>query len=124
MDVEKSRATADQQTELVRAQIAVQVAELEKEQLKLKGEGEKLRLIEIAKGQREQTSVLGEDRVYQLAVLDKVLQAAVANPNIVKIPNVLVQGQAGGFEGPAAILGASNLIQSIGEGGKKATPQK
>ena len=116
VDVEKSRATADQQSELVRAQIAVQVAELEKEQLRLKGEGEKLRLIEIAKGQREQTNVLGENRVYQLAVLDKVLNAAVANPNIVKIPNVLVQGETGGFEGPAAILGASNLMQSIGEG--------
>lgn len=121
VDVEKSRATADQQIELVRAQIAVQVAELEKQQLKLKGEGEKLRLIEIAKGQKEQTSVLGEDRVYQLAVLDKVLNAAVANPNIVKIPNVLVQGQGGGFEGPAAILGASNLMQSIGED-KQAQP--
>ena len=81
--------------------------------MRLKGEGEKLRLIEIADGQRAQTNVLGEDKVYQLAVLDKVLEAAVANPNIVKIPSVLVQGQTGGFEGPAAILGASNLIQSI-----------
>jgi len=35
--VEKGRATADQQVELVRAQIAVQVAELEKQQLRLKG---------------------------------------------------------------------------------------
>jgi hypothetical protein len=25
-----------------------------------------------------------------------------------------VQGETGGFEGPAAILGASNLMQSIG----------
>ena len=111
--VEKGRATADQQIELVRAQIAVQVAELEKQQLQLKGEGEKLRLIEIAEGQRAQTNVLGEAKVYQLAVLDKVLQAAVANPDIVKIPSVLVQGETGGFEGPAAILGASNLIQSL-----------
>ncbi len=111
--VEQSRATADQQSELVRAQIAVKVAELEKLQLKLKGEGEKLRLIEIATGQKAQTNILGEDRVYQLAVLDKVLQAAVTNPNIVKIPNVYVQGATGGFEGPAAILGASNLMQSI-----------
>ena len=112
--VEKSRSTADQQGELVRAQIAVQVAELEKEQLHLKGEGEKLRLIEIAKGQEAQTGILGKDRVYQLAVLDKVLNAAVSNPNIVKVPNVYVQGETGGFEGPAAILGASNLMQSIG----------
>ena len=111
--VEKSRATADQQGELVRAQIAVQVAEQEKEQRRLQGEGEKLRLTEIAKGQEAQTSVLGADRVYQLAVLDKVLNAAVTNPNIVKIPNVYVQGSGGGFEGPAAILGASTLMHSI-----------
>jgi len=117
--VEKSRSTADQQGELVRAQIAVQVAELEKEQLRLKGEGEKLRLIEIAKGQEAQTNILGEDRVYQLAVLDKVLTAAVSNPNIVKVPNVYVQGETGGFEGPAAILGASNLMQSIGDSKQK-----
>jgi hypothetical protein len=123
VDVEKSRATADQQIELVRAQIAVQVAELEKEQLKLKGEGEKLRLIEIATGQKAQTDVLGEGRVYQLAIMDKVLNAAVANPNIVKIPNVLVQGEGKGFEGPAAILGASNLMQTI-RGGDKAQPEQ
>ena len=112
--VEKSRATADQQGVLVAAQIAVQVAEQEKEQSRLRGEGEKLRLIEIAKGQQAQTDVLGEDRVYQLAVLEKVLASAVANPDIVKIPSILVQGSGGGFEGPAAILGASNLIQSLG----------
>ncbi|MCP4377010.1 MAG: hypothetical protein GY794_12635, partial [bacterium] len=99
---------------LVRAQIAVQVAEQEKEQSRLRGEGEKLRLIEIAKGQQAQTDVLGKDRVYQLAVLEKVLEAAVENPDIVKIPNVFVQGTGSGFEGPAAILGASNLVQSIG----------
>ena len=68
--------------------------------------------------------MLGEAKVYQLAVLDKVLQAAVANPNIVKIPSVLVQGETGGFEGPAAILGASNLIQSIGEPPSKQQPSE
>ena len=111
--VEKSRATADQQGVLVQAQIAVQVAEQEKEQSRLRGEGEKLRLIEIAKGQQAQTDVLGKDRVYQLAVLEKVLSAAVANPKIVKIPNVFVQGAGSGFEGPAAILGASNLMRTL-----------
>ena len=122
--VEKSRATADQQSELVRAQIAVQVAEQEKEQRRLQGEGEKLRLTEIAKGQQAQTAVLGEDRVYQLAVLDKVLQAAVTNPGIVKIPNVYVQGTGSGFEGPAAILGASTLMQSIAGGQGARSPAR
>ena len=114
--VEKSRAMADQQSELVRAQIAVQVAEHQRERLRLQGEGEKLRLIEIAAGQKKQTEILGQDRVYQLAVLNKVLEAAVQNPNIVKIPQVYVQGEGKGFEGPAAILGASNLIRSLNGG--------
>ncbi len=88
-------------------------SELEKHPPQLKGKREKLRLIEIAEGQHAQTNVLGVDKVYQLAVLDKVLQAAVSNPDIVKIPSVLVQGESSGFEGPAAILGARNLIQSL-----------
>jgi len=113
IDVEKSRATADQQGELVRAQISVQVAKQEKKQSQLRGEGEKLRLIEVAEGQKAQTNVLDKDRVYDLAVLDKALAAAVRTPDIVKIPNVYVQGAGQGFEGPAAILGASNLVQSI-----------
>lgn len=119
--VEKSRAMADQQSELVRAQIAVQVAKHQRERLRLQGEGEKLRLIEIAAGQKTQTEILGKDRVYQLAVFDKVLEAAIQNPNIVKIPQVYVQGESRGFEGPAAILGASNLIRSL-QGGAARVP--
>ena len=111
--LEKSRATANQQTELVHAQIAVQIAEQEREQARLQGEGEKLRLTEISKGQRAQTDVLGRDSVVELAILGKVLDAAVQNPDIVKVPSVYVQGEGQGFEGPAAILGASNLLQTV-----------
>jgi len=111
--LEKSRATANQQTELVHAQIAVQIAEQEREQARLQGEGEKLRLTEISKGQRAQTDVLGRDAVLELAILGKVLDAAVQNPDIVKVPSVYVQGEGQGFEGPAAILGASNLLQTV-----------
>jgi hypothetical protein len=49
----------------------------------------------------------------QLAVLEKVLKAAVENPDIVKIPQTLVTGTTGGFEGAAAILGASNIASGI-----------
>jgi hypothetical protein len=50
----------------------------------------------------------------ELAVLDKVLKAAVENPDIVKIPNVLVSGsRESSFEGAAAILGASNLVRTV-----------
>jgi hypothetical protein len=77
------------------------------------GEGEKLRLMEIATGQKAQVEVLGQDRVMQLAMLKEILEAAKENPQIVKVPNVLVQGTAGGFEGAAAILGASNLTSGL-----------
>jgi len=110
---EKSRATADQQPELVESEIRVKIAAKNKEASKLMGEGEKLKLIEIAKGQDAQVQVLGEEKVMQLAVLDKVLNAAVENPDIVKIPHILVSGSSGGLEGAAAILGASNIVSGI-----------
>jgi regulator of protease activity HflC (stomatin/prohibitin superfamily) len=116
IETEKSRATADQQPELVKAEIRVKIAEKNKLAEKLKGEGEKLKLMEIAKGQKAQVKVLGEEKVMELAVLEKVLNAAVDNPNIVKIPKILVSGPGGSLEGAAAILGASNIATSLSEG--------
>jgi hypothetical protein len=44
--------------------------------------------------------------------MKEVLAAAKENPELVKIPTVLVQGEdAGGLTGPAAVLGASNIIR-------------
>jgi hypothetical protein len=111
--VERERATADQQATLVTAEIAKQAAGHRKEQLKLEGEGEKLKLMEIAKGQKAQADVLGRDRAMQLQALEKALDAAIRNPDIVKVPTVQVQGTTGGFEGAAAVLGASNLIETM-----------
>jgi hypothetical protein len=105
---EKARAEADKQDDLVAAEIAVKVAEQRKLASQKEGEGEKLRLMEIAAGQKAQAAVLGEDRVLQMALLKEVLAAAVQKPDIVKVPGVLVQG-AQGFEGAAAVLGSSNL---------------
>jgi len=113
ISVERERATADQQATLVKAEIAKKAAAFKKQQLKLEGEGEKLKLIEIAKGQQAQANVLGKDRAMQLQALEMSLAAAVKNPEIVKIPTVLVTGTGSGFEGAAAVLGASNLIESM-----------
>ncbi len=110
---ENTRARADRQPQLVGAEIAVKVAEQRKQAAKLEGEGEKLRLLEIAAGQRAQAEVLGKDRVMQLALLEKMLAAAVKNPALVKVPNVLVQGAGSGLAGAAAILGNSNLVQGL-----------
>lgn len=112
--VEKERATAEQQTQLVKAQIAKQAAEYTKQQLQLEGEGQKLKLIEIAEGQKAQVKVLGEDRVLYLQSLEKSLDAAVSNPDIVKVPTVNVEsGNGSSLEGAAAVLGSSNLVQML-----------
>ena len=109
---EQSRATADQQDRLVSAQIAVLIEQQNKQASKLRGEGREEELTAIARGQRAQVEVLGEDRVLQLEALFKVLEAATQNSDIVKVPTIMVQGTATGLEGFAAILGgASNLAQ-------------
>ncbi|MDM8550251.1 SPFH domain-containing protein [Desulfobacterales bacterium HSG2] len=121
---EKARATADQQPELVAAEIRVDIARKDKMAAQLKGEGEKLKLMEIAKGQESQVAVLGKDKVMQLAALEKILQAAVANPDIVKVPRVLVSGTGAGLEGAAAVLGDSNLVRGIISGQPEADKQQ
>lgn len=124
IQTQKSRATADQQPELVAAEIRVKIADKNKTAEKLKGEGEKLKLIQIATGQRAQVAVLGQEKVMQLAVLEKILNAAVENPDIVKVPQTLVSGQGSSLEGAAAILGASNIVQSITQSQKKGRRRK
>jgi len=119
IQTEKARATAEQQPKLVAAEIRVKIAEKDRLADKLKGEGEKLKLIEIAAGQKVQVSILGKDKVMELAVLDKILMAAVNNPEIVKVPHILVSGSGGGLEGAAAILGASNIIKGMPLGHKR-----
>lgn len=112
--VERERATADQQSTLVEAEIKMKAAEHTKEQLRLLGEGEKLKLLEIAEGQRAQAEVLGKEAALQLAALEKAIEGATRNPAIVKVPTVQVTGtEAGSFEGAAAILGSSNLIRAM-----------
>ncbi|MCB1865031.1 MAG: hypothetical protein KDG50_06340 [Chromatiales bacterium] len=111
--VERERAAADQQPTLVAAEIAKAAAEHRKEQLRLEGEGEKLKQIEIAKGQEAQAQVLGKDRTLQLQALEKILAASQNNPDIIKVPTVQVQGTGAGYEGAAAVLGASNIIQML-----------
>jgi len=107
---ERERATADQQPTLVKAEIGRQAAEYTKQKLKLQGEGEKLRLMEVAKGQKAQTAVLGERNTVSLQIIKEVLAAVSANPELVKYPNVLVNGSGSGdLTGAAAILGHSNV---------------
>jgi hypothetical protein len=111
--VERERSTANQQETLVKAEIAKEAAKHRKEQLRLEGEGEKLRQIEIAKGQEAQAAVLGKERTLQLQVLKSVLEVAAENPEIIKVPMVQVLGEQTGLEGAAAVLGSSNFVQMM-----------
>jgi len=111
--VARQRATANQQETLVKAEIAKEAAKHKKEQLRLEGEGEKLRQIEIAKGQEAQAAVLGKARTLQLQVLKAVLEVAAENPEIIKVPMVQVLGEETSLEGAAAVLGASNFVQMM-----------
>lgn len=115
VETEKKRALADQQPILMTAQIEKDAAEFKKDAVRLAGEGEKLRLTQIAEGQKAQVDVLGEDRVMQLSMLKEILDAATKQPEIVKVPAVYVAGQGAGLEGAAAVLGASNIMRAIAQ---------
>ncbi|MDH5637101.1 MAG: SPFH domain-containing protein [Nitrospinota bacterium] len=123
IESEKSKAEADQQGTLMKAEIERKAAQFQKEALKLKGEGEQARLRAIADGQKAQAQVLGPERTMHLAIVKEVLAAAKENPNIVKVPRILVQGSggAGSLEGAFAILGDSNITRMPGVA---ATPAK
>lgn len=110
---ERERATADQQKDLVKAEIAKRAAKELKEKRRLEGEGEKLYLTQLADGEKARKNVLGENNVVKL----KLMEMIVANPAIVKVPHIVVGQGAGGFEGAAAILGnssnAAKLLNSL-----------
>lgn len=102
---EKSRATADQQKQLVTQEINNKRAALKKTELEDLGIGEKLRLKEIAQGQEAQANVLGKENVMKITILKEVLATLANNPALltgIKLPTTVVFG--GGLEGPAAIL--------------------
>jgi hypothetical protein len=113
--VKKAQEQADRQDMLVKADFDAKAMERKKDEMRSQGEGEKLRDIEKAQGQKALVSVLGEDRVLQLEMFKLALDAAIQNPDIVKTPHVLVNGEAGatGLAGAAAVLGNSTLIKGI-----------
>lgn len=119
IETEKARATAEQQHQLVEALIGVQVAEQNKNAAKLRGEGQKLELEEVAQGQRAQAEVLGQDRVLTITLVQQMLKAVQDKPEIVSligrlVPQTVVStgGQGTGLDSAAAIIGA--LLNSGG----------
>ena len=122
IETEKARAEANRQDELMKADLRRKAAVQIKEEQRLLGEGEKLKLQAIAEGQKAQMDVLGQQKTYELARLKMVLESAVQNPNIVRVPSVLVTGDGSGLEGAAAILGASNLSFGLQDLGSSPAP--
>jgi hypothetical protein len=115
IDSEKAKATADQQPELVKAEIAVQTSRQKALALKNEGQGEKDKLELIALGQKAQTEVLGASATVQLQqyniLMDKLFGFANANPKVFElaltnagkfVPNTYVGGSDGMF---GALLG-------------------
>lgn len=125
IESDKAKATADQQSDLVRAEIAVQTSLQNAQALRNQGQGERDRLALISEGQRAQTEVLGAEatvrlRQYEL-ILDRVFNFVDKNPNVLtvalanahkfvpeRVTNFGPGANAGGGEslmGAAAILG-------------------
>jgi hypothetical protein len=105
---EQARATANQQSDLVTAQIGVQTATLLQDKRAAEGRAERLFLEEQAAGQTAQANVLGKDSVLRLQQMKLVIDLLAAHPDILKnfnLPHVYVAGGGSGLEGAAAIFG-------------------
>ncbi|MBU2580761.1 MAG: hypothetical protein KJ622_03460 [Alphaproteobacteria bacterium] len=122
IETEQARATANEQPRLVEAQIAVQVANQREAERAALGRAERQFLEELARGQRAQADVLGQDRVALLQALDKTLSALEKKPELVGlisrlVPHTMVSGGGGdgGLAGAAAILSGV-----LGQGGNQS----
>jgi hypothetical protein len=109
---EKAKATADQQAELVKAEIEVQRSVQLAQAARNAGQGDRDKLAAIAEGQKKQMEVLGLDATVKLRQFELVLQFAQQHPEVVAamfnnahkfVPQVTV-GQ--GSEGVGGLLSA------------------
>ena len=100
---EKAKATADQQTQLVQAEIEVQRSVQLAQAARNSGVGERDKLEAIADGQKKQMDVLGLDATVKLRQFELILQFAEKNPQVIAaifnnahkfVPQVTV-GQSG-----------------------------
>jgi SPFH domain / Band 7 family len=80
---EKAKATADQQGELVRAEIEVQRSVQLAQAARNSGLGERDKLEAIADGQKKQMEVLGQEATVKLRQFELLLQYADKHPNVV-----------------------------------------
>lgn len=108
------RALAENAIAVANQQSTIVAAQMKKEADKLYGEGERDRLIEIAKGQKAQMEVIGKEKTVELQMFERLMQVAEKNPAVIKVPVIQVSGNGSTLEGAAAILGgSSNLSQFL-----------
>jgi len=113
VETEKEKARADQQAELMKSEIGIKVADNKALAREKEGLGQQKYLEAVAKGQLAQAMVLGKDKAFELAYVKEVLAAASKNPQMIKVPSVLVMGSGSSLEGAAAILGANNITMGL-----------
>ena len=125
---EKAKATADQQGELVRAEIEVQRSVQLAEAARNSGMGERDKLEAIAAGQKKQMEVLGQDATVKLRQFELVLQFAEKHPDVVAalfnnahkfVPQISV-GQGDASSGMLTALIGDMLNHSINPAGAAA----
>lgn len=117
---ENARAQADQQAELVTAQIYAEAMKKRAEGRATEGTGEQQYLTSIAEGQKLQAEALGKDATLRLQMFQQIIRlvtdiaerkpeiltAALENPQKF-VPQIVVNGDSGGsLEGASAIFGS------------------
>lgn len=131
---EKAKSTANQQDELVRAEIAVQRSVQLAIAAKNEGEGEKNKLTLIAEGQRAQLEVLGKDDTVALRKFELTLKTladfAGQNPRVIEaaltnaakfVPTVSVGASSGeGVSGMVSALFGQSLLNTAPSQGATA----
>ena len=124
-----AEAKAEQQPELVAAQIAVEVAEQYKQQQLLRGEADRNYLEQVAAGQEAQANVLGKELVAKLKMMELILENPEALEHMGKVtPTIMVvNGDGGGgangigsLEGFAAIMSGGSVLQPTPKSAKVA----
>ena len=130
---EKAKATADQQSQLVQAEIEVQRSVQLAQAARNSGEGERDKLAAIATGQQKQMEVLGLDATVKLRQFELLMQFAEKHPEVIAamfnnahkfVPQVTVGSGGDGVSGLlSALIGEYVQRNTAGEGAP-AKPQQ
>jgi hypothetical protein len=129
---ENAKATADQQGNLVSAQIEVQRQTQLAEAARVEGQGQRDKLTAIAEGQKAQALILGEENTVRLRQYELTLQTVseffTRNPGVLGdvmknagkfVPDrlfIISGGEGGGLNSAASILG--DALSPKDKGGK------